>query len=68
MALLETIQGPRDLDKLTSEQLVELAAEVRAFLIPTVAKTSGHIGPNLDVVKLTITLHQVFDSPHDTIL
>ena len=68
MALLETIQGPRDLDKLTPEQLAALAAEVRAFLIPTVAKTSGHIGPNLGVVELTIALHRVFHSPQDTIL
>jgi 1-deoxy-D-xylulose-5-phosphate synthase len=68
VALLETIQGPRDLDKLTPEQLAALAAEVRAFLIPTVAKTSGHIGPNLGVVELTIALHRVFHSPKDTIL
>ena len=68
MALLETIQGPRDLDKLSSEQLTELAAEIRAYLIPTVAKTSGHIGPNLGVVELTIALHRVFDSPKDTVL
>ncbi|MBS2550434.1 1-deoxy-D-xylulose-5-phosphate synthase [Catenulispora sp. NL8] len=68
MALLEAIQGPRDLDKLSSEQLIELAAEIRAYLIPTVAKTSGHIGPNLGVVELTIALHRAFDSPKDTIL
>ncbi|WP_344666172.1 1-deoxy-D-xylulose-5-phosphate synthase [Catenulispora yoronensis] len=68
MALLERIQGPRDLDKLSSEQLTELAAEIRAYLIPTVAKTSGHIGPNLGVVELTIALHRVFDSPRDTVL
>jgi 1-deoxy-D-xylulose-5-phosphate synthase len=68
VALLEAIQGPRDLDKLSSEQLVELAAEIRAYLIPTVAKTSGHIGPNLGVVELTIALHRVFDSPRDTVL
>src|SRR5258706_8983929 len=68
VALLETIQGPRDLDRLTPEQLSELAAEVRAFLIPTVAKTSGHIGPNLGVVELTIALHRVFESPRDSIL
>ena len=60
MALLEAIQGPRDLDKLSSEQLAELASEIRAYLIPTVAKTSGHIGPNLGVVELTIALHRVF--------
>ena len=68
MALLEAIQGPRDLDKLSSEELAELATEIRAYLIPTVAKTSGHIGPNLGVVELTIALHRVFDSPKDTIL
>jgi len=68
VALLERIQGPRDLDELSSVQLNELAAEIRAYLIPTVAKTSGHIGPNLGVVELTIALHRVFDSPRDTIL
>jgi 1-deoxy-D-xylulose-5-phosphate synthase len=45
MGLLETISGPRDLDGLSNQQLIELAAEVRAFLVSEVAKTGGHLGP-----------------------
>jgi 1-deoxy-D-xylulose-5-phosphate synthase len=68
MALLETIQGPRDLDSLSSAQLVELAAEIREFLVREVAKSGGHLGPNLGVVETTIALHRVFDSPNDAII
>lgn len=65
MALLPSISGPRDLDALSTEQLQELANEVRSFLIENVARTGGHLGPNLGVVELTIALHRVFDSPSD---
>ena len=68
MSLLENIHGPRDLDGLSQKQLVELAAEVRKFLVTEVSKTGGHLGPNLGVVELTIALHRVFDSPHDAIV
>lgn len=68
MGLLEGIIGPRDLDTLSPEQLVELAAEIREFLIEEVSKTGGHLGPNLGVVELTIAVHRVFDSPHDAIV
>jgi len=68
MTLLEEIHGPRDLDALSPEQLVELAAEVRAFLVREVSKTGGHLGPNLGVVELTIAMHRVFNSPHDAIV
>lgn len=68
MALLETIQGPRDLDALNHAQLVELASEIREFLVREVAKSGGHLGPNLGVVETTIALHRVFDSPHDAII
>ena len=68
MTLLETIRGPRDLDALSKEQLEQLAAEVREFLVSNVAKTGGHLGPNLGVVELTIALHRVFHSPHDAIV
>lgn len=50
------------------EQLDELAAEIRAFLIDNVSRTGGHLGPNLGVVELTIGLHRVFRSPQDTIV
>ncbi len=68
MTLLETIRGPRDLDALSKEQLDVLAGEVRDFLVANVAKTGGHLGPNLGVVELTIALHRVFDSPRDAIV
>lgn len=66
--MLERIEGPRDLDALTDDELQVLAAEIREFLISEVAKTGGHLGPNLGVVELTIALHRVFNSPHDPIV
>lgn len=68
MSVLASITGPRDLDALSSEQLVELAQDVRDFLIENVSRTGGHLGPNLGVVELTIALHRVFDSPNDPIV
>lgn len=66
--LLARIAEPRDLDRLSNDELNELAEEVRAFLIESVSKTGGHLGPNLGVVELTIALHRVFDSPRDKVL
>ncbi|MGO3221148.1 1-deoxy-D-xylulose-5-phosphate synthase [Microbacterium gubbeenense] len=68
MSLLDSISGPRDLDRLSKRQLVDLAAEVRQFLIENVSQTGGHLGPNLGVVELTIALHRVFESPEDPIV
>jgi 1-deoxy-D-xylulose-5-phosphate synthase len=68
VTLLETISSPRDLKALGTDQLPRLASEIRDVLIETVSRTSGHLGPNLGVVELTIALHRVFDSPVDRIL
>ncbi|MEV7630780.1 1-deoxy-D-xylulose-5-phosphate synthase [Microbacterium sp. NPDC089318] len=68
MPILPGITGPRDLDRLSGAELVELAAEIRAFLVENVARTGGHLGPNLGVVELTIALHRVFSSPDDPII
>ncbi|MBG6108025.1 1-deoxy-D-xylulose-5-phosphate synthase [Frigoribacterium sp. CG_9.8] len=68
MNLLQSIHGPRDLDRLTKDQLVELASEIRGFLVSEVSKTGGHLGPNLGVVELTMAVHRVFDSPFDAIV
>ncbi|MCB1296326.1 MAG: 1-deoxy-D-xylulose-5-phosphate synthase [Gordonia sp.] len=68
MGVLDRIDSPADLRSLTGDEMVELAAEIRAFLIEKVAASGGHIGPNLGVVELTLALHRVFDSPHDPIL
>ncbi len=59
---------PDDLKRLTEDQLLELALEVRAFLVDSVSKTGGHFGANLGAVELTIALHSVFDSPRDKIV
>jgi 1-deoxy-D-xylulose-5-phosphate synthase len=66
--LLESINGPEDLRKLSAEQMPELAEEIRSFLVGSVSKTGGHLGPNLGVVELTIALHRVFVSPLDSIV
>jgi len=68
MSLLETVSDPRDLRHLDDQQLTQLAAEIRAFLVDKVSKTGGHLGPNLGVVELTIAIHRVFESPRDRIV
>ncbi|TWD18123.1 1-deoxy-D-xylulose-5-phosphate synthase [Streptomyces sp. T12] len=68
MPLLTRITGPRDLDRLTLEELDQLAGEIRTFLVDAVSKTGGHLGPNLGVVELTLALHRVFESPKDKVL
>jgi 1-deoxy-D-xylulose-5-phosphate synthase len=66
--LLDGIRGPDDLRDLSPEQLRALAAEIRDFLVEKIARTGGHLGPNLGVVELTLALHRVFTSPHDRLL
>jgi 1-deoxy-D-xylulose-5-phosphate synthase len=66
--LLESINGPEDLKAMPANQMPLLAQEVREFLVDSVSKTGGHLGPNLGVVELTIALHRVFDSPRDSIV
>jgi len=68
MSLLDGINGPRDLDALNSQQLNDLCTEIRQFLVASVAKTGGHLGPNLGVVETTVAIHRVFDSPKDSII
>ena len=66
--MIEQIKSPKDLAALSAADLIELAAEIRAFLIAKVTKTGGHLGPNLGVVELTIAIHRTFDSPKDVVL
>ena len=68
MSLLASITGPADLRDLDAEDLASLAAQIRAFLVESVSRTGGHLGPNLGVVELTIALHRVFDSPRDAVV
>ena len=66
--ILEAINKPQDLKKLSFEQMRVLAEEIRHFLICSVSKTGGHLAPNLGVVELTIAIHKIFNSPVDKIV
>jgi len=68
MVSLQAINGPQDLRTLTEAELVDLAAQIREFLVTEVSRTGGHLGPNLGVVELTLALHRVFESPRDTLV
>ena len=68
MSILDRINGPEDLKDLKDAEVVELAQDIRDFLISKVAKTGGHLGPNLGVVETTIAIHRVFDSPKDSLI
>lgn len=68
VALLDSIHGPADVKLVSPSDLPKLAQEIRDFLVESVSRSGGHLGPNLGVVELTIALHRVFDSPQDTIV
>lgn len=68
MKLLPQISSPTDLRKVKAADIPRLCAEIREFLVDRVARTGGHLGPNLGVVELTVALHRVFDSPSDVII
>ena len=63
--LLEKISQPSDLKKLSGQQVVQLCADIREFLLENVAKTGGHLASNLGAVELTVALHRVFTTPQD---
>ncbi|HEX3907316.1 MAG TPA: 1-deoxy-D-xylulose-5-phosphate synthase [Mycobacteriales bacterium] len=66
--VLASLSGPDDLRRLPAADLDGLAQEIRDFLVDCVSRHTGHLGPNLGVVELTIALHRVFDSPRDAIV
>lgn len=68
MSLLQQINSPADLKKLSIPQLAEYADEVRRFLVLNVSKTGGHLASNLGIVEIATALHYVFDSPEDKII
>lgn len=68
MRYLPRISSPSDLTRLNQSELLELAAEIREFLIEKVSRSGGHLGPNLGIVELTMAIHRVFQSPHDVIV
>ena len=66
--LLEHIQDPSDLRKLTYRQLDALCGEIRTFIIEKTSKTGGHLSSNLGVVELTVALFRVLNMPKDKII
>jgi 1-deoxy-D-xylulose-5-phosphate synthase len=66
--LLNTVHSPADLRGFSDAQLVQLAAEVREFLLESVSSTGGHLAAGLGTVELTIALHHVFNTPHDRLV
>ncbi|UMB59596.1 1-deoxy-D-xylulose-5-phosphate synthase [Lutibacter sp. A80] len=68
LSLLAHINNPKDLRKLSKEQLPQVAKELRDFIIDIVSTKEGHLGASLGVVELTIALHYVFDTPNDLLI
>ena len=68
MSILQRISGPSDLKGLTLAELRQLAQEIREYLVTSVSKTGGHLGPNLGVVEISLAMHRVFDSPKDSFI
>ena len=66
--LLDSINQPRDLKQLNEQQVKQLCAEIRQFLLENISKTGGHLASNLGVVELTVALHRVLDTPQDKIV
>jgi len=68
MRLLDKINSPEDLKKLSIEELDELAQEIREYMIDVLSQVGGHVAPNLGSVELTLALHYVFESPRDKLI
>ncbi len=66
--LLDTINSPAELRRLTEQDLQPLAGELRRFLIDVTSETGGHLAPGLGAVELTVALHYVFDTPRDRLV
>jgi 1-deoxy-D-xylulose-5-phosphate synthase len=63
LSTLANVHGPADLRGMSEAELAKLAAEIRATIVDTVARTGGHLGSSLGVVELTIALHRLLESP-----
>ena len=66
--LLNSVCESRDLSQLSVEEMNQLAAELREYIIEVVSQNGGHLAPSLGVVELTIALHRAFDLPKDEIV
>ena len=68
MRILPQISSPSELRTVKASEIPQLCGEIREFLVDRVARTGGHLGPNLGVVELTVAIHRVFDSPTDVVI
>jgi 1-deoxy-D-xylulose-5-phosphate synthase len=68
LGYLENISSPADLKKLTTQQLPELAAEIREIIVDVVSRSGGHLASSLGAVELAIAIHYVFDTPKDKVI
>ena len=66
--LLHKINSPADMRRLSRLELKQLAAELREFVLQSIAQTGGHLSSNLGTVELTVALHHVFNTPHDRLV
>jgi len=66
--LLQSVNDPADLRRLSRAELKVLSTELRAFVLDSVSKTGGHLSSNLGTVELTVALHHVFDTPYDRLV
>jgi 1-deoxy-D-xylulose-5-phosphate synthase len=67
-SLLQSINSPADVRKLSRSELKQLVVELRDFLLQSVSQTGGHLSSNLGTVELTVALHHVFNTPHDRLV
>lgn len=68
MSILDGVNSPIDIKKLSLSELETLCGEIRSFLVNSVSQTGGHLASNLGVVELTVALHKVFNVPEDKIV
>src|SRR6185436_9750967 len=66
--LLQSINSPADVRRLTRSELKQLACELRDFVLHSVSQTGGHLSSNLGTVELTVALHHVYNTPHDRLV
>ncbi|HKK67355.1 MAG TPA: 1-deoxy-D-xylulose-5-phosphate synthase N-terminal domain-containing protein, partial [Bacteroidales bacterium] len=66
--VLQQVNSPADLKKLSIHELKIYCEELRQFIIETVNKTGGHLAPSLGTIELTVALHYVYDTPHDKLV
>ncbi|HMY36806.1 MAG TPA: 1-deoxy-D-xylulose-5-phosphate synthase N-terminal domain-containing protein, partial [bacterium] len=66
--IFDRVNLPKDIKSLSSDELVQLAGELRAYVIDEISRIGGHLAPSLGVVEISVALHHVFDTPTDKVI